>query len=442
MKPTVPNINDDKGGHSMQGRKLFSSGLVLGLVAFFTFPAHAEIFKNLKADGSIETRSFGIDNETDRNGNADDYRSETNYRVMVGANFDLLDDVHSRLALTKNSLQGSGATTGTDANSVESTLLFSNAYVKIDKLMGAVDLTVGRQFFGDPNDLIIYFGPNNDDVLSINSIDAFRADGAILGGAAKIHGMFGKIADLGATGAAANSDVNVFGGEVATDKLPVGNLAGYYWTRQIKGVGLTGNDTLNVYGARLGGDIGMVGGLGYALEGAANGGRNNTGGNNAHVGSMYDIVLRYGREVSNLPFRAHVEYGFGTHNFTPVASSRRYGLIWGEHTTAAGAPALTGGADAPGVGLSNLKVFDGGLGVNPIPKLGVDVNAYRFMYAASTSGLRSVGTEYDLILTWKHSDNVFLEANAATFQVGDALQNVGTGTNPITRLGADIKIKF
>jgi hypothetical protein len=65
------------------------------------------------------------------------------------------------------------------------------------------------------------------------------------------------------------------------------------------------------------------------------------------------------------------------------------------------------------------------------------------MYSASASNKTSVGTEYDLILSWKHSDNVSFEVNAATFQVGDALQNPpGTASSPITRLGADVKIKF
>jgi len=54
-----------------------------------------------------------------------------------------------------------------------------NAYVKIDKVFGAVDLTIGRQFYGDPNDLVIYFGPQNDDILSVSAVDLFRADASI-----------------------------------------------------------------------------------------------------------------------------------------------------------------------------------------------------------------------------------------------------------------------
>ena len=91
-----------------------------------------------------------------------------------------------------------------------------------------------------------------------------------------------------------------------------------------------------------------------------------------------------------------------------------------------------------------MKVLDAGVGINPIEKLGVDVNAYRFRLDATPAGGKtSLGTEIDLILSWKHSDNVSLEASAATFQVGDALENAApTATSPITRLGADVKIKF
>src|SRR5580765_8813499 len=110
----------------MLGRKLFSSGLVLGLVATISFPAHADLLKNFKTDGSIETRSFGIDNETDRNTNTDDYRSETRTRILVGGSFDLLDDVHSRILIRKNNrLYGQA---GENVNSVQTALALDNAY--------------------------------------------------------------------------------------------------------------------------------------------------------------------------------------------------------------------------------------------------------------------------------------------------------------------------
>jgi hypothetical protein len=98
-----------------------------------------------------------------------------------------------------------------------------------------------------------------------------------------------------------------------------------------------------------------------------------------------------------------------------------------------------------GAGLSNIKVIDAGLGTTcPKTKLGMDLNWYRFMYAANVGGIgTSAGNELDLIVSYKHSENVSFEVNAARFFVGTSLQNPGnTGTSPISELGADVKIKF
>src|ERR1022692_3886072 len=92
-------------------RKLASLSFALALVYSISLPARAELLKNLKTDGSIETRSYSVDNLTDRNGTKDDYISQTNARIMVGASFDLLDDVHSRILLD-NASGGSKAIFG------------------------------------------------------------------------------------------------------------------------------------------------------------------------------------------------------------------------------------------------------------------------------------------------------------------------------------------
>src|ERR1700674_778151 len=114
----------------MSLKQIASLSFALALVYSISLPARAELLKNLKTDGSIETRSFSIDNETDRNGSTNDYRAETNYRLMLGGSFDLLDDVHGRLLLARTPLQG--GTAGSSVETVEATTLFQNANVKID----------------------------------------------------------------------------------------------------------------------------------------------------------------------------------------------------------------------------------------------------------------------------------------------------------------------
>src|ERR1035441_6736771 len=109
--------------------KLASLSFALALVYSISLPARAELLKNFKTDGSIETRSFGINNEFDRNSANDDYRSETRTRLMLGGTFDLLDDVHSRIQLLKNNrVYGSGGTApsnpgqGENLDSVQSSI--------------------------------------------------------------------------------------------------------------------------------------------------------------------------------------------------------------------------------------------------------------------------------------------------------------------------------
>src|SRR5882672_9211957 len=224
----------------MSVKKLASMSFALALVYSISFPARAELLKNFKTDGSIEVKSFGIDNETDFNGNADDYRSETRTRIMAGASFDLLDDVHSRVLLRKNNrLYGQAAE---NVNSVQTALSVDNAYVKIDKVFKHVDLTMGRQFYGDSGDLNIYFGVKPDDLLTVTALDTFRAD-ADLAGWAKFQGIAGKTVEstpASATAPAgptnANSDTDLWGGDVSTDKLiPKGNVAVAYYTMKAKG---------------------------------------------------------------------------------------------------------------------------------------------------------------------------------------------------------------
>lgn len=429
----------------MFARKLASLCLALTLVYSISLPARADLLKNFKTDGSIETRSFGINNETDRNSANDDYRSETRTRLMVGGSFDLLDDVHSRVQLLKNNrLYGANGTgQGEDLNTVQSNINVVNAYVKIDKVFDHIDLTMGRQYYGKSDDLVIYFGANNDDILSVQSLDAFRADADIMG-VAKVQGIAGKIADVGGN---INSDTDVIGAEVNTDKvIPRGNLAAYFYDSEAKGPGVLGNNNLEVYGLRAAGDI--ILGFSYSAEGIMNGGRNSaltTAGNNqGYNGNAFLLALKFGQDMKNMPVRAGVEWGQGTNDFQPISAGKRFGIIWGEHTNALNNPSsLDGGVS--NTGLSNLKVVDATVGINPIKKLGVDVSWYRFQKSDATrgtgAGLSSLGTEYDLVLSWKHSENVTLEANAASFQVGDALKPVGR-SSPITRLGADVKIKF
>jgi len=377
---------------------------------------------------------------------------------MLGSSFDLLDDVHARLLIDREDQAGAtgqqAGLVGQDLNTVQSSIFLDNAYVKVDKVFGHVDLTMGRQFYGDPNDLNIYFGPNDDQFLTVNSLDLFRAD-ADLAGWAKFQGIAGQTVASSVNGT--NPATDLWGAEVNTDKvIPSGNLAVYYYTNQAhttKTAPATGNNTLAVTGVRAGGDIPVVGGLGYNAEYLQDFGRNNSvAGTPAYDGNAYFLGLKYGHDIAaGYPIRAKIEYGHGSRDFAAINPGRRFGIIWGRFTNVAGDPStnnrgvgnLAGAGTANG--LSNLKVVDAGVGTTcPKTHIGIDLNWYRFMYAANVGNVgTSAATEYDLILSYKHSENVSFEVNAATLQYGTSMQNAApTGTSPATELGADVKIKF
>src|SRR5581483_9562975 len=110
------------------------------------------------------------------------------------ADWDLLDDVHSKITLTKNdstwgtagnnpqnnaASQPIGSTNvGNANNGVLGNVFVDQANFRVDKVFGAVDTTLGRQFYGNSGDMIVYFGPSDKALygLPVNAIDAARFD--------------------------------------------------------------------------------------------------------------------------------------------------------------------------------------------------------------------------------------------------------------------------
>ncbi len=213
-------------------RKLLGTALA---IALFVQPglANAELLKNLKLSGQIDLQTQASRNVSDfvtrhdpsvRDGESQDtigavgeanyhsgrihpdqpnggatYRSyndrlnNAQTRLMVGLDWDLLDDVKAQIGLVKRSRTwgttgGVNTTLLTDANSqsidgsgpatVFGSVYVDRANVKIEKVMGNMDVTIGRQHFGEPGDLVIYFGPSDKmhHGLPADSIDAVRVD--------------------------------------------------------------------------------------------------------------------------------------------------------------------------------------------------------------------------------------------------------------------------
>jgi len=160
-------------------KKLLGAALSLALL-FPSGPASAELFKNLAITGSIDVRAISGENIEDFNSHQNDHIGTVQTRTMVNAKWDLLDDVHSTITLRKS--DRTWGTAGGDANSpsqqnnqvlvgnnaagvgapnggVASNIAVQQANVKIDKVFGAYDVTIGRQYYGEAGDFVAHFGP-------------------------------------------------------------------------------------------------------------------------------------------------------------------------------------------------------------------------------------------------------------------------------------------
>ena len=479
-------------------------GSTLALAMFLPAGANAELLKNLKVSGQLDVQTTSARNITDfvtrpTGANSspastanNDRIGDAHTRAMLNADWDLLDDVHAKITLVKG---GDGTTRvyGTDAESLDNVTartLVQQAYVKIDKLFGHVDTTIGRQFYGEAGDLVIFYGPRDNFGLRTNAIDAFRADWN--GEHMQVTGIAGRTADdsplaAGATVGGVAADVDVRGLVVSCNKHENVKPTAYLYNRVTHGtaglgatLGSTGagagagkNDNLWVAGVKVKGE---VAGFSGALEFAKNFGQDRltyagvtTGAQNVnYTGHAIKLNAAYKADVQDVAVfnpwaeaaRGSGDNNFdhaGNRNFQSIATDYRPGAIYGRFDTGAAlavgsAAGLTGNSIASN-GLTNRLIW--GVGVKATPaalnKLTTGVAFYRYAFdrlpTLSTGQRRSrnIGSEIDLVNEWKHSENVSVKVTLGSFQPGAYIRDVrgaNAATNPAVMAAGDVSIKF
>lgn len=496
-------------------------GTTLAVALLVPGPASAEILKNLKVSGALDVQATSARNITDFSTRQagtgavpanNDRIGATLTRVLVDASWDLLDDVHATVTLRKNDRpwgqaagglgQGAGgAQTVTAAGGVLGNTYVQRSAVTIDKLFGNADVTVGKQYYGDPGDLVIYAGPIEGSYgLSVTAIDALRVDWT------NDWMAFSGLAGTTAGGALASGTGNthVRGMDVLWKNLPV-KVHTFVWNQLTQATGALGagpaygaanpngkNDNLYIYGLKLRGEA-MGGWMG--LDVAANAGENrssaaqtvavacNTAGCNAlsanYSGKAFLFDAGYNAELGSLgALTPWLNFGYGTgrssnvearnEGFTSIASDYRPGIINRRFdgnvqrigSATAGTP-VNGGAFQTN-GLNNRVVY--GLGVNMTPaaweKLTVggqfwSYNLQRVTHtntltaAGAQNGAKHLGTEFGLTADWKHSENVKMGAGWAMYMPGGAIKQyhantatAGTGNSPASMVFGDLSVKF
>ncbi|MEK7859274.1 MAG: hypothetical protein AAB320_09055 [Elusimicrobiota bacterium] len=483
-------------------KKLLGTTLALALILPLGQVNASEFFKNMKFSGQLDLQGTSANNVTDfqtrhsHQGNTvgvagstsgRDRMSDMQTRVMISMDWDLLDDVHSRVTLTKrNRAWGDPAsnTAGETLTVVQGAITADEANVKIDKVFGAIDTTLGRQFYGTAGDLMVYYGPNDKALygMTVTALDSARFDWS--GESAYLTALFGNTNAhaLGAVGATGRQEVR--GLVLGTKGMENVAASAYVWNmlthNQALGVGVAPtsagnpgdkNDNLYVFGVKvkvkaenawLAGEIAKN----YGSQRNANGttqvapARNYIG-----WGFLLDAGIKADIEgLGALTPWGQFAYGTGDQNtresqnrgFQTINSDYRPGAIYGRFSDVIGGSAFGNGIGlAAGTlnqrGLNNRIIWGGGLKVTPaaVNKLTVGASYWDFklqsrVFGPNTNpialGNKNIGSEADLDFSWAHSENVTLALGGGMFFPGGLIKeqiqtNNINGTNPNSQKG-------
>lgn len=156
--------------------------LVAVLACALFVPAFA--VENVKLTGDIQTIGLSYnDRGTTLVGN--NLKGTTN-RVTIGFTADLVDDVQAKVTLTHRNVFGMDSTlatypqpylTGENLDTVWANTFVSEAFVNITNIFDAMEVKVGRQYYGDVNSAVLYFGPDYGYAVANTyaSLDGVRA---------------------------------------------------------------------------------------------------------------------------------------------------------------------------------------------------------------------------------------------------------------------------
>jgi hypothetical protein len=412
-------------------------------------------------------------------------------RVLLNADWDMLDDVHATLTAGKVGYAGRGLYNDTQAFREE----IKQAKVKVSKVFGHVDMTAGRTYYGEPGDLVIRFGPSDSFGMPTSFIDAFVANAS--GDMAEFTAMAGHQTANNTNAAARTvagnlvspSAKTLLGSELWVKQAPM--KVGFYGYRQETHQDLAPNDYLWVYGLKLRGE---ASGAWFHADAAWNAGENRTAvGQYVYNGQAYLLKAGVNADVPNAGgFGPWVNFGWGSgrsasgavqtddaaknDQFQSISCDYRPGII---NRRFDGVQSIVGLYDqrqnVGSCGLSNRVIWGLGLNITPAVADGKftiggqfwDYRAQRIdesmngTLAQATNGVwtraggnRHIGSEYGFIASWKHSENVKFSTGWAHFTPGGFIENqqnwngatgLRTATNgikPVSMFFGDMGIKF
>ena len=412
------------------------------LVAAVLLPvaANADILKNVKLTGEIQTIASDVKTNADYlnlGSGATWYNSGAKTRALAGLSFDVVEDVTANVLFQyaynwgDNNYTNNGFSNGEGAKLV-------NANVVLHNLFCNLEVTVGRQFYGEDGSPIIYFGPNHYNAEGMGLASALDAVVATYGDDVKTLTLVaGKVADL-TNGTLATPDKaevrsNIFGGDFklnVTDALTA-NLYGYDFT----GKNIYDYSTTPAGITPLGGDeikhMGVYGGkLGLttdAFRASAEYARNFSGHRlvKDHKDTPYMVKADIAADIKAVTARGTFLYAKNNPDgAVPFSGLGNYapGLLMG-HRLSAGLMESIFTYDVTGI-----RMFNVGFDVKPAEKWTVSLDGYSFQ---SRDGHH---TTYEADLTAKYAHNEYVELFAG---IGYAKYGNATNYFAASMMGAD-----
>lgn len=149
-------------------------GLLLVMTMAWPVTASADVLKNVDLKGEIQTIASDVRHNTRAVGA---YNSGTNTRVLAGLSADLVEDVRANI-LFQYVTVWNGNTQGDTVQDYWNNVRLAEANVVLSNLFCCLEATVGRQFYGDENSAVMYFGPKHYNAepgfLAAESLDAVK----------------------------------------------------------------------------------------------------------------------------------------------------------------------------------------------------------------------------------------------------------------------------
>ena len=401
-------------------KKLLS---LLAVAALLPVAANAEVLQNVNLKGDIQTIASDVRHNTP----ARVYNEGTSVRVLAGLSADLVEDVTANLMFQYANVWGSDEATGKTAQNYWDNIRLAEANVVLHNLFCCLEATVGRQFYGDEDSAVMYFGPNhynaefNGYVSSVDAAKVTYSDDSkaftLIGGRANGYVAAGanataNIAVWNAGAAPVLQSFDFFGADFKvnlTDTLKA-QVYGYDF-RDIA----VGDSNSGFYGAKLSLDTAVR----LSAEYARNFGGDRLIKEHDATGQM--VKVDAATDLEKVTVRGTFYYANGNFwafgNYTP-------GLLIGH---------LLGGRTYDYSVVDGVSLFNLGFDVKPAEKWTVSLDGYSFQ----DHRMKHSAT-YEADLTAKYAHNEYVELFAGV-GYADYANNAVFGDNVKGQLGMLIK---